>query len=141
MAMQLLIFLKAGIRGLQVVQTGVGGDVWEWALCHGTQSTYHAKSRIECSSGPGRPSIPGKLIVINQVTETEQGLARTWPATTFPSSLPGLSSCFSPLLSSLIPSFTTFLHLHLSSRLQKTNCKQSKTHFVVCFAASQNNFP
>lgn len=50
-------------------------DVVECESCHGTQSTYHAKCRRECSSGPGRPSIPRKLIVINQVTETEQGLA------------------------------------------------------------------
>lgn len=72
---QLLIFLKATIGGLQVGEPGVGEDVVECESCHGTQSTYHAKSRRECSSGPGRPSIPGKLIVINQVTETEQGLA------------------------------------------------------------------
>ncbi len=72
---QLLIFLKARIAELQVGVPGVGVGVVECESCHGTQSTYHAKSRRECSSGPGRPSIPGKLIVINQVTETEQGLA------------------------------------------------------------------
>ena len=54
---------------------GVGAGVVECESCHGTQSTYHAKCSRECSSGPGRPSIPGKLIVINQVTEAEQGLA------------------------------------------------------------------
>ena len=72
---QLLIFLKARIAGLQLGASGVGDGVVEGESCHGTQSTYHAKCRRECSSGPGRPSIPGKLIVINQVTETEQGLA------------------------------------------------------------------
>lgn len=54
---------------------GLGAGALGCESCHGTQSTYHAKCRGECSSGPGRPSIPGKLIVINQVTETEQGLA------------------------------------------------------------------
>lgn len=68
---------------------------------HGTQSTYHAKCRRECSSGPGRPSIPGKLIVINQVTETEQGLADDY---LFPLLL---------LLPPLPPPLVFFLHLIL----------------------------
>lgn len=73
---QLLIFLKAGIGGdCRWESQGDGDGVVECESCHGTQSTYHAKRRRECSSGPGRPSIPGKLIVINQVTEAEQGLA------------------------------------------------------------------
>lgn len=72
---QLLIFLKARITELQVGVPGVWAGVVECESRHGTQSTYHAKCRRERSSGPGRPSIPGKLIVINQVTETEQGLA------------------------------------------------------------------
>lgn len=85
---QLLIFLKARIGELRVGVPGVGDGVVECESCHGTQSTYHAKCRRECSSGPGRPSIPGKLIVINQVTETEQGLA---------------DNCLSPLLLLLPP--------------------------------------
>lgn len=72
---QLLIFLKATIEVLQVGEPESRVGVVECESCHGTQSTYHAKCRRECSSEPGRPSIPGKLIVINQVTETEQGLA------------------------------------------------------------------
>lgn len=69
------VFSRPGSSELQVGVPGVGAGVVECESCHGTQSTYHAKCSRECSSGPGRPSIPGKLIVINQVTEAEQGLA------------------------------------------------------------------
>lgn len=93
---QLLIFLKARITELQVGVPGVWAGVVECESCHGTQSTYHAKCRRERSSGPGRPSIPGKLIVINQVTETEQGLA---------------NDCLSPLPLLLPPPLLLFHHL------------------------------
>lgn len=102
---QLLIFLKARITQLQVGVPEVWDGVVECESCHGTQSTYHAKCRRECSSGPGRPSIPGKLIVINQVTETEQGLADDYlsplpllippPPLLFPSSSSSILYCFS----------------------------------------------
>lgn len=102
---QLLIFLKARITELQVGVPEVWDGVVECESCHGTQSTYHAKCRRECSSGPGRPSIPGKLIVINQVTETEQGLADDYlsplplllppPLLLFPSSSSSILYCFS----------------------------------------------
>lgn len=104
---QLLIFLKARTAELKVGVPGVGDGVVECESCHGTQSTYHAKCRRECSSGPGRPSIPGKLIVINQVTESEQGLANDY-----------LSALLLLLPPPLLFSLVFFLHLILCFLMQ-----------------------
>lgn len=124
-------FLRPGSGDCRWESQGLGMVCWSES-CHGTQSTYHAKCRRECSSGPGRPSISGKLIVINQVTETEQGLA---------------DDHLSPLLLLLPPlpfPFVFFLHLILCflmwfpSRL-KIKCQsgiKNKTYSdrSVCFA-------
>lgn len=77
--------------------SGFGDDVLEYESRHGTQSTYHAQCGgvgAGCSSGPGRLSIPGKLIVIKQVTETEQGLADNHLSPLFPSSSSSILFCF-----------------------------------------------
>ena len=107
---------------------GVGAGVVECESCHGTQSTYHAKCSRECSSGPGRPSIPGKLIVINQVTEAEQGLADDYLSPLLLLLPPSLLLLLLPLLwfflRLLPPSYTLFFLMQFSSRVKKEKRKR-----------------